>query len=521
VRRRLKANYRPTLWLLSDCDGSNRPGQGRLDAPNPCHTLAHAIEFPIRETSQSKTLAIDITSTNMTQLFLDSNIFFQCRQIEQLPWSELIQDGSVTLLIPSAVLAELDRHKSNGNGRRASRARLAIGLLRKILDEPEGSLQLGESDVHMQFAPAFLNTTPVPPGLRHDHADDSILLEILACSSNCGSVRNVALLTDDTNLMVKAKRYGIRYLEIPEDWFLPSEPDDRDRMIKELQQRLSDIQQRDPSIELSVIDAPARGPIKVQLSSYPPLMPDQIESLLLRARELYPMRTSFELTPLQTLRSASKQIGGYHPPLKGEVAKYQETTYPDWLAKVERRLTGFHQFMSTQDCQFPLSFEVKNVGNVPAEFAEISISVSDGLLLVTDFDAGKYPVPMPPEPPAGKWIETFAVEAVDLLRPSSFQMPQMPALRDRNIFYWKKHDPGATEWLRECAEFRHKARSELLRVRLLADHTALPKGGQICCAVAASNMHEPSRISVAVAITYLPGDTFSAAMNWLERPPIH
>lgn len=58
----------------------------------------------------------------MQFLFVDSNIFLQCRPVHELDWDRLVGCEELTLLIPSAVLVELDKHKSDGNSRRAQRA---------------------------------------------------------------------------------------------------------------------------------------------------------------------------------------------------------------------------------------------------------------------------------------------------------------------------------------------------------------------------------------------------------------
>lgn len=50
----------------------------------------------------------------MKTLFLDTNLFIQCREIT-LPWNEIVRDDSILLLIPRTVQEEIDRNKHNGN----------------------------------------------------------------------------------------------------------------------------------------------------------------------------------------------------------------------------------------------------------------------------------------------------------------------------------------------------------------------------------------------------------------------
>jgi len=66
----------------------------------------------------------------MKVIFLDTNIFIQCREIEQLPWGELFEkEKHIILVIPRTVLEEIDRFKQEGNSRRAKRARKANSFI--------------------------------------------------------------------------------------------------------------------------------------------------------------------------------------------------------------------------------------------------------------------------------------------------------------------------------------------------------------------------------------------------------
>jgi len=48
----------------------------------------------------------------MKVFFIDTNIFLQCRDLEQLPWSDMCEkDEHVQLLVPRAVQREIDRQK--------------------------------------------------------------------------------------------------------------------------------------------------------------------------------------------------------------------------------------------------------------------------------------------------------------------------------------------------------------------------------------------------------------------------
>jgi hypothetical protein len=66
---------------------------------------------------------------SMKVLFLDSNLFLQCRELHELPWNEIAPDEKEILLaISRPVQREIDKLKHDGNDRRAKRARKANSL---------------------------------------------------------------------------------------------------------------------------------------------------------------------------------------------------------------------------------------------------------------------------------------------------------------------------------------------------------------------------------------------------------
>jgi predicted ribonuclease YlaK len=109
----------------------------------------------------------------MRFFFLDSNLFLQCRPLAELDWDRFADSEDVTLLIPSAVLAELDKHKADGNNRRAQRARAALKFLDALLESEDESVVIREKPVRVtvRFAPEVSSDDS-------RSSDDSILFEV-------------------------------------------------------------------------------------------------------------------------------------------------------------------------------------------------------------------------------------------------------------------------------------------------------------------------------------------------------
>ena len=61
-------------------------------------------------------------------LFPDTNLFIQCRLLEQLDWSEWADFEEVRLIVCRPVQREIDNQQNRGNNRVAQRARNSLGL---------------------------------------------------------------------------------------------------------------------------------------------------------------------------------------------------------------------------------------------------------------------------------------------------------------------------------------------------------------------------------------------------------
>src|SRR5204863_93943 len=78
-------------------------------------------------------------------LFTDTNFFLQLKQVTDLPWGTVCSGKDLVLVVPRAVQKEISRLKSDGNSRRAKRARSAAGRLMGIAQSTNGRQVIRES----------------------------------------------------------------------------------------------------------------------------------------------------------------------------------------------------------------------------------------------------------------------------------------------------------------------------------------------------------------------------------------
>ena len=74
-------------------------------------------------------------SASTVYYFVDSNLFLQCRPLEQLDWTPWNAFEEVRLIVSSPVLREIDYRKNKGRDRVGTRARATSAMFREMLQE--------------------------------------------------------------------------------------------------------------------------------------------------------------------------------------------------------------------------------------------------------------------------------------------------------------------------------------------------------------------------------------------------
>lgn len=156
---------------------------------------------------------------NETQVIADTNIFFECKKLEDLPWEDLGGDP-VVVLLTKPVLDEIDKHKK-ANGRTRDRALEIFKRVRGILEAGVDEVELCRSGPKVVLR--LFPNTPVDPELAGalDYAkNDDRLIGILS-TLHKASDTPVMLLTHDTGPASSANGFGFRYKLVPDHWLRP------------------------------------------------------------------------------------------------------------------------------------------------------------------------------------------------------------------------------------------------------------------------------------------------------------
>lgn len=450
----------------------------------------------------------------MKTLFLDTNLFLQCRDLKDLPWGKVIETNTeLKLLVPRGTQIEIDNFKSQGNSRRSKKARTASTYFRAILESTDNSLIIIDQILIGFPSRRELSTIPLTAGLDTTKNDDLIIQDLIAYRELYPK-ENATLLSDDTNLIGTAKEYGIPFIFTPDDWKLASEPDTTSKEINNLKEEISRLKRTHPEINITS----NLQELKLTIFNYPKLTDDEISSIVdpLLASAIINSPYHNHLANHSSLFSSV-----FNLPSQQDIDDYNNEKLIDWQHKAENALKLIHRELYNKLNSIKVSFSLSNLGTVPAENLIIQFKASNHLLLLDETECYvgniKKALPEIPEPPRPRvfGLSQELANAINLHKnPVILNHPIKPSniSRDRNSFYWKSGFRNCPDNYKEasCEEFRHKMAPEEFSLWLTVDQGATPKNGKIDCIVSAKNLPEPKEITIPIKIDYQESSSLKA-----------
>jgi predicted ribonuclease YlaK len=147
----------------------------------------------------------------------DTNLFFECKSLEDLPWSELKVD-TVVIALTKPVLSEIDKHKK-ASGRTRDRAIEIFGRIRKILDADLSEVVIKDAGprVLLRLIPIVQPDPELANSLDYTINDDRIV-GIVSAILKEGAFASVTMITDDMGAAATTKIFGLELFLIPDSW---------------------------------------------------------------------------------------------------------------------------------------------------------------------------------------------------------------------------------------------------------------------------------------------------------------
>lgn len=488
----------------------------------------------------------------MKVLFLDTNILLHCKDLKELPWKDIQSKDSLLLIISRPVQKEVDRLKNDGNSKRAKKARNVTKILREIVFSVDSKTNIRPSNpsVDISIVPRLRGTNEIPDTLDMSSADDQILAEMIAYIEK-NPDDEVALLTQDINLLTTAKNLDLPFHPIPDDWLLPVPPDQRDKEIKNLKEHLKGLQSSFPKVEIEVMnnERDIIDSLSIEVLSYKELEVAELKELVEIIKDKNPIQTVFddiEMRKLARSNSAVSRTMGityeYEPPNQEVVEKYQNEEYPSWLKRVEDFIESLPYKLGLPFRSANIYFSVNNIGSIPVEDMLVEFNSYGGLLFNPpghrDYQVQKETINkllQPPEPPEGRIIEnsnsTFAAlqrsipdfsdRFIDTIYPNPWSSLYNAGItpRGKNKFYWKdgKPDDYVDDFAFECAEFLHHTRPEEFNISVFVPMDKKDRDKfTIRCRVVGRNLPEPIICSLPVTVRLKNLDSFEKVKSLIQ-----
>lgn len=499
--------------------------------------------------------------------FVDTNLFIQCRPLDQLDWSPWGAYEEVRLIVSRPVLREIDRLKNKGNDRVARRARAASAKFREILDDAHEVIRPQSPRVILSVELQHNYSRDLTDRLDYQERDDQLIGTVHEFARTNSSA-DVRLLTHDTTPLYTARSLNVQADIILDDWLLPPEKTESEKRLTVLEAENARLKSAEPSVSLRCAD-PSDTEVdrySATFTWFEPLTDAEVDGLMQRLRASFPLATDFgpsessEQPPRPTVADrlfVTNQT--FVPATDEEIEKYRDEAYPNWLERCEAMLRTHHRTLQ-QDIPFlEFTFLAENVGTRPAADVLVTIEARGGFQIkpppFEDEDEEREGedesptnvesrlLPQPPTVPRGSWQNTLpgrlgdTLRALDQIGRSLHAIPGLahgdpdfmnstladlsllrPEPRDPNAFYYKPRRPSTPQdtFAHECAQWRHGDEPEPFMGEIHVPTDDDEVNGLLVCRIQAANLSQSvsSRIPVRIAISHV--SAFESASGMVD-----
>ena len=243
----------------------------------------------------------DIVSASTVYYFVDSNLFLQCRPLEQLDWTPWNAFEEVRLIVSSPVLREIDYRKNKGSDRVGTRARATSAMFREMLQEGHKVVRASSPRVVLSIEPQHTYSRDLEERLNYQARDDQLVGTVHKFSRGHRD-RDVRLLTHDTTPLYMAHGLDLAADQISDDWLLPPETTAAEKELASLKTEYARLKKTEPSISIRCMD------------------PSDSEVERYHARELQRRHHRQHLMTLHDRPPSSDRSADSRPPAGGEAA---------------------------------------------------------------------------------------------------------------------------------------------------------------------------------------------------------
>ncbi|MBC3911395.1 PIN domain-containing protein [Undibacterium umbellatum] len=387
--------------------------------------------------------------------FIDSNVILECKPLANLPWHEILTNGSILILVVPQVLSEVDKKKQDN--RVGKRARAFNQLLAQTL-ETEAPIEIVKGDLCVDIYVASIKKFDWTTynDLNQSEGDDRIVAQII----NSGDIdfNKVVAVSQDINFLFSCKNHGIQARRISDKWLPELGPTPQEIEVEKLKRELREIKKTEPEFEIKCVFP--QTPIEIfKIKNLDEVSAQQTISHILECNPKPQQSMSDRLfSPLHQYDSSFDRV------------------YEEYASKeVSQFVRSHHLRLETYFNQIPFTISVKNIGAIPANNIEIVIKIIDGwvnekVLYMSGF-------PTAPRPKN---------KLHDLYRPPIIHTPTSKPILERDEF---RINIGRCDesLIAQCEDFRHGKEWIFKGFCWLSPHKDTDT--KILVNITASNMH--------------------------------
>jgi hypothetical protein len=460
-------------------------------------------------------------------VFLDTNVFLQCKMLAEIAWRDLFPSASKLLLvIPRSTVREIDRLKAQPRSRRADRARAATTIFRSIGPSPENRLAISTGTIELECC---FGSGRIAKGLQdidYDSNDGKLIAETKGWMEEHRN-EEVVILSDDFAVSLSAEAVGIKSLIPPESWLLPPESNEAEKRFRKLEEEVRELKEAgEPTFKITferdrevVSDKE-----KILVRQCRPLSTDEVNALV----EQFKQRLPIDKGNSDRVYIADLVGMGMQPVSKVARAAYADEAYPEWLSSVKIVLENFHEFWFRKDRVIALDVFVENDGLIPAKDARVVLDAhACEVAVCSSGDSGEdfrdellapAQFPLPPKPPVPRlgWHDSlgFAVHDHSALLSA---VRNIPSPHDHEDFVLKR---GAFDELVDGLAFRCQSFSQHAEREFFGLFVVLPVGkgrAHIGVSVSAANTREATTSNFSIDCEFEEVDPLPLIESELQR----
>ena len=477
-------------------------------------------------------------TTRILSLFPDTNLFIQCRPLEELDWSEWTDFEEVHLIVCRTVQKEIDRQKHRGSDRVAQQARKTASLFRSIVEKDYKVIRKKGPQVKLMLESPSVPSPELKDRLDYNSPDDKIV-GFLHQYKQQHPKADVRLLTYDTGPMMTARSLNLPFVKIPDDWLLPPASNKIERENLRLKEEITRLKKTEPQFQIKCVDDSDEEVTSLEVESqvYEPLSEDDITAFIDSLRNQFPPATDFSQCEPSKREPLSMKLGEqsvlmeivHKPPSEEKIAEYRDKKYPAWIEDCENIFSNLHVALKRKAGPLSFRFVAVNKGTRPGKDALVDIKAKGNFLIcppriedekISDEET-ELSLPPPPEPPRGKWTSQLdrlnrILRSASIYPRSSYtsQLIKPNKRRDPNAFYYKHRPTMPVEsFSLECEQWRHGIAEECFEGEIFADSDQDEIQGAIKCEIHAENLSSPAKKIIPVRITVKRESTKDYAAN--------